>query len=72
LASVHPKARQRRSFQRLNTEINAGLSDPKLTARLGDLGGIPCPGTPAAFGKVIADETEKWRKVIRAANIKPE
>jgi tripartite-type tricarboxylate transporter receptor subunit TctC len=56
----------------LNREINAGLADPKLTARLVELGGAPMPMTPAELGKLIADETEKWRKVIRAANIKPE
>ncbi|HEY4405598.1 MAG TPA: tripartite tricarboxylate transporter substrate-binding protein [Xanthobacteraceae bacterium] len=57
---------------RLNKEINAGLADPKLKARLVDLGGVPTPTTPAGFGKLIADETEKWGKVIRAGNIKPE
>jgi len=56
----------------LNREINAGLADPKLKARLVELGGAPMPMTPAELGKLIADETEKWRKVIRAANIKPE
>jgi tripartite-type tricarboxylate transporter receptor subunit TctC len=55
---------------KLNREINAALADPKMTARLADLGGRPLPGTPADFGKLIADETEKWAKVIRAANIK--
>jgi tripartite-type tricarboxylate transporter receptor subunit TctC len=55
----------------LNKEINAGLADPKLKARLLDLG-TPIPGSPAEFGRLIADETEKWGKVIRAANIKPE
>ena len=43
-----------------------------MKARLADLGGTVLPGTPADFGKLIADETEKWAKVIRAANIKPE
>jgi tripartite-type tricarboxylate transporter receptor subunit TctC len=57
---------------RLNAEINAGLADPKLKARLAELGGTPLPGTPAAFGKLIADETEKWGKVVRAAHMKPE
>src|SRR5262245_15356361 len=57
---------------RLNKEINAALSDPKMTARLADVGGTPLPGSPADFGKLIADETEKWGKVIRGANIKPE
>jgi tripartite-type tricarboxylate transporter receptor subunit TctC len=55
---------------KLNKEINAGLADPKIKARLADLGAVPIPMTPADFGKLIADETEKWGKVIRAANIK--
>jgi tripartite-type tricarboxylate transporter receptor subunit TctC len=54
----------------LNKQINAGLNDPKMKARLADLGGIPTPMTPAEFGKLIADETEKWGKVVRAGNIK--
>jgi tripartite-type tricarboxylate transporter receptor subunit TctC len=57
---------------KLNKEINAGLADPKIKARLADLGGTPLVGSPADFGKLIADDTEKWGKVIRAANIKPE
>jgi tripartite-type tricarboxylate transporter receptor subunit TctC len=59
-------------IQRLNKEINAGLADPKLKARFADLGGTTLPGSPAELGKLIADDTEKWGKVIRAANIKPE
>ena len=54
----------------LNGAINAALADPKLTARLADLGVDPMPMTSADFGKLIADETEKWGKVIRAANLK--
>ena len=57
---------------KLNREINAGLADPKVRARLANLGGLVLSGSPADFGKFIADETEKWGKVIRAANIKPE
>ena len=57
---------------KLNKEINAGLSDPALQARLVDLGGIIVPGSPADFGKLINDETEKWAKVIKFAGIKPE
>ena len=57
---------------KLNAEINAGLADPKLKAQLTDLGGIILGGSPADFRKLIADETEKWGKVIRTANIKPE
>jgi tripartite-type tricarboxylate transporter receptor subunit TctC len=55
---------------KLNKEINAGLADPKTKARLADLGGTVLTISPADFGKFIADETEKWAKVIRAANIK--
>jgi tripartite-type tricarboxylate transporter receptor subunit TctC len=57
---------------KLNAEINTGLADPKLKIRLADLGGVALPGSPAEFGKLIADDTEKWGKVIRAANIKAE
>jgi tripartite-type tricarboxylate transporter receptor subunit TctC len=57
---------------RLNKEINAGLADPKVRARFADLGGIILPGSPADFGRLIVEETEKWAKVIRAANIKAE
>jgi tripartite-type tricarboxylate transporter receptor subunit TctC len=58
--------------EKLNREINAALADPKMKARLADLGGTPLPGSSADFGKLIAAETEKWGKVIRAANIKAE
>jgi len=57
---------------KLNKEINAGLADPKMKARLADLGGTVLAGSPADFGKLIADETEKWGKVIQTANIKAE
>jgi tripartite-type tricarboxylate transporter receptor subunit TctC len=56
----------------LNKEINAGLADPKVKARFAELGGAPMPMTPLELGKLVADEMEKWGKVIRAANIKPE
>jgi tripartite-type tricarboxylate transporter receptor subunit TctC len=56
----------------LNKEINAALADPKMRARLADLGGTPLPGSPAQFGKLIVDETEKWGKVITFAGIKPQ
>jgi tripartite-type tricarboxylate transporter receptor subunit TctC len=56
----------------LNKEINAALADPNMKARLVDLGGTVLAGSPADFGKLIAEETEKWGKVIRAANIKPD
>ena len=57
---------------RLNKEINAGLADSKIKARLLDLGGMVLAGSPADFGKLIADETEKWGKVVKFAGIKPE
>ena len=57
---------------KLNREINAGLADPKLTARLADLGAVVVAGSPADFGRLIADETEKWAQVIRTSNIKTE
>ena len=53
--------------ERLNREINEALADPKIKARFAELGGTVLPGSPADFGKLIADETEKWGKVIRAA-----
>src|SRR5262249_29663608 len=58
--------------ERLNQEINAGLADPTLKGRLASLGGVVFTSTPAGFGTFIAEETEKWGKVIRAANIRPE
>jgi tripartite-type tricarboxylate transporter receptor subunit TctC len=54
----------------LNKAVNAGLADPKLKARLADLGNVPLPGPPATFGKLIDEEAEKWGKVIRFAGIK--
>jgi tripartite-type tricarboxylate transporter receptor subunit TctC len=59
-------------IQKLNGVTNAGLADPKIKERLADLGATTLAGSPADFGKLIADETEKWGKVIRAANIKVE
>jgi hypothetical protein len=56
----------------LNSEVNAGLADPIIKARFSDLGATVLPGSPADFGKLIADDTEKWGKVIRAANINAE
>jgi hypothetical protein len=52
-------------IEKLNREINAGLADPKMKARLADLGGTVLPGSPSDFGKLIAEETEKWGEVIR-------
>jgi len=67
-----PKGTPTEIIDKLNKEINTGLADPKIKARLEDLGGIPMPMMPDEFGKMIAEDTEKWAKVIRAANIKPE
>jgi tripartite-type tricarboxylate transporter receptor subunit TctC len=67
-----PKNTPAEIIAKLNNEINTGLADPKLKVRLADLGGTVIAGSPADFGKLITDETEKWGKVIRAANIKPE
>ena len=59
-------------IDKLNGAVNAVLADPKLKTRFAELGGEPMPMTPAEFGKLVVVETEKWAKVIRAANIKPE
>jgi tripartite-type tricarboxylate transporter receptor subunit TctC len=59
-------------IEKLNKEINAGLADPKIKARLADLGSTVLPGSPADFGKLISNETEKWGKVVKFAGIKPE
>jgi len=59
-------------INKLNNDINAVLSDPKIKARFADLGGTALAGSPAAFGKLIADETEKWSKVVKFAGLKPE
>jgi tripartite-type tricarboxylate transporter receptor subunit TctC len=67
-----PKATPAEIVEKLNKEINAGLADPKIKTRLADLGGTPLVGSPADFGKLVADDTEKWGKVVRAANIKPD
>jgi tripartite-type tricarboxylate transporter receptor subunit TctC len=67
-----PKGTPAGIIDKLNNEINAGLADPKTRERLADEGGTVLPGSPAEFGKLIAEETEKWGKVVRAANIKAE
>jgi tripartite-type tricarboxylate transporter receptor subunit TctC len=67
-----PKGTPAEVVETLNQEINAALADHKIKARLADLGSTALVGSPADFGKLIADETEKWGKVIRAANIKAE
>jgi tripartite-type tricarboxylate transporter receptor subunit TctC len=65
-----PKATPAEIVEKLNREINAGLADPKIKARLADLGSTPLVGSPADFGKFIADETDKWGKVVKFVGIK--
>jgi tripartite-type tricarboxylate transporter receptor subunit TctC len=67
-----PTNTPREIVEKLNSEINAALADPKLKARLADLGGTVLVGSTADFGKLIADETEKWAKVIKYAGTKPD
>jgi tripartite-type tricarboxylate transporter receptor subunit TctC len=67
-----PKGTPPEAVDRLNKEINSGLANPKIKARLADLGASVLVGSPADFGKLIAAETEKWGKLIRALNIKPD
>jgi tripartite-type tricarboxylate transporter receptor subunit TctC len=67
-----PKGTPAEIVDKLNAEINAGLTDSKLSARLTELGSVPFVGSPADFGKFLAAETDKWGKVIRAANIRAE
>ena len=67
-----PKKTPPEIIDKLNKEVNAALADPKLKLQLADLGGTALVGSPTDFGKYIADETEKWGKVIRAANINAE
>jgi tripartite-type tricarboxylate transporter receptor subunit TctC len=67
-----PKATPAETVEKLNEEINAGLADPKIKARLAELAAMVLAGSPAAFGKLIAEDTEKWAKVVKSAGIKPE
>ena len=66
-----PASTPREIVDKLNKGVANALADPKLKAKILDLGGVPMPMTPAEFGKLLAEETEKWGNVIRAANIKP-
>ena len=66
-------ARSKKAAERYRgIAATAGLADPKMKARFSELGGVPAPMSPADFGKMIADETEKWGKVVKFAGIKPE
>jgi len=67
-----PKGTPAEVINRLNQETNAALTDIKIKVRMSESGGTVLPGSPANFGKLIAEETDKWRKVVREANIKPE
>ena len=67
-----PKGMPPQVVEILNKAFNAALDDPKIKARIAQLGGVPTPMTPAQFGKLVADETEKWGKVVKAANISVE
>ena len=67
---VAPKNTRAEIVERLNKEINAALADPKMKARLADPDGTVLPGSPADFGKLIADETEKWAKVVKFSGAK--
>jgi tripartite-type tricarboxylate transporter receptor subunit TctC len=67
-----PRGTSSEIIDKLNTEINSGLADAKIKMQLAGFGSVPMPGSPADFGKFIADETEKWAKVIKFAGIKPE
>ena len=66
-----PKNTPAAIVERLNKEINAALADPKFQATITDMGGAMLGGSPAAFGKFLADEIEKWAKVVKFAGIKP-
>ena len=66
-----PAGTPRAVVERLNKAVGVALADPKLAARIVEMGGVPMPMTPAEFGTFLANETAKWGKVIRAANIKP-
>ncbi len=67
-----PRGTPAEIIARLNSEINMALADPKLQARLAEQGSVPTPMTPAQFGKLVADETEKWGKLVRSGHIKAE
>jgi tripartite-type tricarboxylate transporter receptor subunit TctC len=67
-----PRGTPTEIIDRLNKEINAGFADAKLKAKFADLGSTVLPGSPAAYGKLLADETEKWAKVVKAAGVRPE
>jgi tripartite-type tricarboxylate transporter receptor subunit TctC len=67
-----PKGTPTEIIAKLNQELNAALADPRIKAKLADLGGTPIPGAPEAFGRLVAEETEKWAKVVKFSGAKPE
>jgi tripartite-type tricarboxylate transporter receptor subunit TctC len=67
-----PKGTPAEIVDKLDKEVNAALADPMIKARIADLGATALPGSPADFGKLIAEETEKWGEVIHTAHIKPD
>ncbi len=72
MGSARPRARPAEIVETLNKETNAALVDPMIKARLADFGGRALVSTPADFGRLIVEETEKWAKVVKFANIKVE
>jgi tripartite-type tricarboxylate transporter receptor subunit TctC len=66
-----PKGTPAEIVEALNKEINAAFADPRMKARLADTGGIVLPGSPADFGRLIAEETEKWAKVVKFSGARP-
>jgi tripartite-type tricarboxylate transporter receptor subunit TctC len=67
-----PKGTPAEIVDKLNAAVNAGLADPKLKARLADLGGTMLVGPPGDFGKLVAEETEKWAKVVKFSGARPD
>ena len=67
-----PKGTPREIVDLVNREVNLALKDPEILAKMKNLGGIPIPGTPEEFGKIVASETDKWEKVVRAADLSVE
>jgi tripartite-type tricarboxylate transporter receptor subunit TctC len=67
-----PKNTPVETIDKLNREINAALSDPKMSAKFIEIGGEPLAGSPSEFGRLVAEETEKWGKVVKFTGLKPE